>query len=119
MQINLNDPTQILSHVLLHDTELSMAVAATPGFVEGKQIVPAVTFNGVAVDAEIFEAALKQLYNQLLTQLAARYADVEQEVQRRLEQRMKDEASQILEKMHQLESALADAAQLIKPYWEK
>ena len=119
MQIKLDDPTQILSHVLLHDMDLAMAVAATPGFQEGKQIVPAVTFNGVAVDAEIFEAALKELYNQLSRQFESKYADVEAEVERRLKQRLQEEADEIINRMHRLTDALEHAGDLIKPYWEK
>lgn len=119
MNIDIHDPSQILSHVLLHDMDLAQAVAATPGFVEGKQIIPAVTFNDVAVDPEIFEAALKELYKQVGRHFEAKYADVEAEVERRLKQRLQEEADEIINRMHQLTNALEHAGELIKPYWEK
>ena len=119
MKFNISDPTVILSHILLHDTDLAKAVAATPGWKQEQLVSPAVTFNGVEVPAEVFEGALKELYNQCAQQLREQYADVEAEVQRRVEQRLKDEAEPVLNKLYDLQRVLEDVGDVIKPYWEK
>jgi hypothetical protein len=119
MKFRIDDPQVILSHILLHDTDLVMAVAATPGWKEEQLVSPAVTFNGVPVPAEVFEGALKELYNQLARNLAEQYDDVEKEVQRRVEQRLKEEAEPVLNKLYDLQRVLEDVSDVIKPYWEK
>lgn len=119
MKFGINDPQVILSHILLHDNDLAAAVAATPGWKEEELISPAVAFNGVAVPAEVFEAALKLLFEQIQRQLAEQYANVEAEVQRRVEQRLKAEAEPVLNKLNELQQALENASDLIKPYWQK
>jgi hypothetical protein len=119
MHVNINDPTQILSHILLQDEDLAAAVAATPGWRQEQLISPAVEFNGVAVPAQVFEDALKQLVNQLGQQISAQYAHVEAEVQRRVEQRLKDEVEPVLNKLYDLQRMLENVGDVIKPYWEK
>ncbi len=119
MKFNVDDPTVILSHIMLHDVDLAKAVAATPGWQQENLVSPAVTFNDMPVPAEVFEAALKELYNQCARQLSEQYADIEAEVQRRVEQRLKDEAEPVLNKLYELQRVLENVGDVIKPYWEK
>ena len=119
MKFGIDDPQVILSHILLHDTDLATAVAATPGWKQEQLVSPAVTFNDVPVPAEVFEGALKALYLQIVRQFSEKYADVEAEVQRRVEQRLTEEAAPVLSKLYELERVLEDVGDVIKPYWKK
>lgn len=119
MKFTVDDPRVLMSHILLHNEDLAMAVAHSDGWKAEQLIEPKIFFNGVEVSGEVFEGALLELYKQVETMIERKYADVASEVQRQLEHRMKIEAADILEKMDQLRDVLEDAGSIIKPYWDR
>ena len=119
MKIDIRDPSQIMSRIVLHNTSVAEAVAETADWKDSKTITAEIKFNGVVVPTEVAESVFKEMYAQVSKNYAWKYADIEKEVQRRVEQRMKDEATPILEKMYKLQSALEEAENTIKPYWDK
>lgn len=59
MKIDINKQEQLLSHVLLQNTEVATAVAETPEWTEDGVIKATVQFNGVEVPAETLEEVLQ------------------------------------------------------------
>lgn len=119
MKFGVSDPRVLMSHILLHNEDLAMAVAASPGWVKEELVEPKITFNGIEVPSAVFEGALHELFKQVEQMIERKYADVASEVQRQLEHRMKTEAAEILDRMDQLRDVLEDAGSIIKPYWER
>lgn len=119
MKVNLQDPSQLMSHLLLANSNVVEAVIATPQWKSGEGITITAQFNGIEVSAESAEVALQHLFKQQDEYYKQKYAHVEKEVQKRLEQRIKDEAEKIVDKMRDLIQVLESAGDLIKPYWDR
>jgi hypothetical protein len=118
MKIDLNDPNQLLSHLLLEDAEVAKAVSKTLTS-SYDNVTPTVQFNGVDMQPETLERVLKHFMKCVENDLMNKYSNVELEVQRRLEERVQKEAKRITLAMEDFIHSIEDARSIIKPYWEK
>lgn len=118
MKISLEDPSQLMSHLLLEDEEVAAATAKTRTK-DDSSITATVQFNGVEMKPETLERVLKHFCWCVENDLMKKYADVEAEVHRRLLERVQKEADELTAVMHDFTQRIEDANALIKPYWEK
>lgn len=121
MQININDPKQMLSHVLLGDDEVVNAVTCTEEWTKDKKLTVEVSINGVKVDAESFENTLKNLFEQVENHYSEVYnADnIDNLVEKKAEELIKNHADSALDKLGRLMEVIEDPENIIKPYWER
>lgn len=121
MKININDPSQMLSHVLLGDLDVCKAVRDTKEYKADKTITPTVFMNGIEVPAESLEKALKSLFNQVESHYKEHYqADAfDAKVEEKAVQLLKEHADNAIEKMHNLMMTLEDSESLLTPHWER
>jgi hypothetical protein len=120
MEFNLNSRERIVNHWMLQcDSELVETIGETPEYKENRKFVAKVTINGVELPFESLDNYFLEIYRRMEEEIRDSYKDKEAEVQRRLDQRMKDEAQPILDKLRALDGVLDDVGNLIKPYWDR
>jgi hypothetical protein len=121
MRFGINSTEKMVNHWLMHsNTDTVKKVADTIDRHNGNYIFTAkVTVNDVELSFAEFVKFMMDTYISICKEIEEKYSDVEAEVQRRLEKRMKDEAEPIIEKMGNMMRAMEDAGSFIKPYWEK
>lgn len=107
MKIKLDDPSQMLSHVLLADRDLALQVSKTIKKDDnGPTVIATVSFNGVECPAEILEKAMLELFSQIDRQYEEKYADIERAVKRRARSIVSKKANLLIDKMQELSWAL-------------
>lgn len=120
MVFTINCADKIVHHWFLENhQDVLDKIIATPEWKDENKFVAVVTVNGVEMPFESLERYLQTMYNATIADAKAQFADLEDEVQRRLEQRLKDEAQSIIDKMRELSYALDNVEDAIKPHWEK
>ena len=108
MKIDTGNPKQMLSHVLLQDTNLCKKVAKEYKGAKPVEVVATVFMNGVEVSAESFEDTLKELFSQVDTHYKNTYADMEKAVQKRAKQMVKDRLRGLTDQMYDLENGIEE-----------
>jgi len=73
MNIDLDNANQILSHCLLHDTNVAVVVAETPEWKDDGKITAKVSFNGIELPGEVMEKVLQDLIAQVREHYKERY----------------------------------------------
>lgn len=121
MDINIKDPSQVLSHVLLQDRSVASKVRGTEQFQKDKTITATVQMNGVEVPASVLEDVLKRLFGQVEARYRERYsADAfDKRVEEKAKELLQQHADNALDKLHQLADVLSDSENLLTPYWER
>lgn len=120
MKFDIHAYDQIIYHWMLQGKDtLIDKISHTPEWVEEKKFVAKVTVNGVELAAEALEEWLKEVYKRTVDKAREEFADLDAEVQRRLEKRLVTEAQPIIDKLNNLTQALDDIGSAVKPYWEK
>lgn len=119
MKFSLESREKIVHHWMLQDAETALKIGETDDWKINKTLTAKVTVNGVELDFDILENYFMDIYQSMDGRIRESYNDQEQEVQRRLEERMEKEAKPILDKMYELQQVLEDSGNIIKPYWEK
>jgi len=120
MNINIDDPKQILSHVLL-SSGICTLVADTPEWKDDKVLDVEVLVNGISIPAEDFENTLKSLIDQVETSVRNKYdADnIDKEIEDRANEILKTHANNALESLHELQQKLENVEDLLVPHWER
>jgi hypothetical protein len=87
MQIDVENPNQLLSHFLLNDRSLVEAVLETKEWKEEGKLTPTVLINGVEISSESFEKTLQSLLNQVEEHVREKYGadDIDAKVQEQVE----------------------------------
>lgn len=121
MEINIENPKQLLSHFLLADIGVAEKVRKTEPFQDQRTITATVQMNGVEVPAEVFEKVLNNLLDQVKVHYREQYdADAfDRRVEDRAKQILKEHADNALDKIHNLSMVLEDSENLLTPYWER
>lgn len=120
MKIDINDPQQILSHVLL-DSSCVDDIACSVAWTEHGEVNCKVLMNDIEVPAEDVENSLQRLFNQVEKHYREKYnADsIDDMVEQKARELLKNQADNVLEILGTLQSTLEDSESLIKPHWER
>jgi len=118
MKFHFDDATKVISHWMLQDEEVALAIAATDDFKKDATTIAEVRVNGVLLNFESLEAFLDYQVQCAIEDAEKRFANLDAEVERRLNKRLEQEAQKVLDKMDNLREALEDASSIIKPYWD-
>ncbi|MBE0467974.1 MAG: hypothetical protein IBX55_00400 [Methyloprofundus sp.] len=121
MLIDIENPDQILSHFLLEDKQACEAVLETEEWQSSRKIIPTVFFNGVEVEAEFLEDALKNLLDQVKDSYAKKYdvKNIDNMVEERAESLLREHAGDALNVIRDLQSKLENTDDMLTPYWER
>lgn len=117
MKIDIENPAQLLSHVLLQNSEVATKVAETDEWKNNETITCTVQFNGVECEASVLESVLKHFI-----ECVEEEVDVEgfnDKVQEAAKQILQERAEGIMEKLEQIQRVVDYPEDYIKPYWEK
>lgn len=105
MQIDVENPNQLLSHFLLNDRGLVEAVLETKEWKEEGKLTPTVLINGVEISSESFEKTLQGLLDQVEERVREKYGadDIDAKVRERVEsevnRRVRDFRQEMAEKL--------------------
>ena len=79
------------------------------------------TFNGVEVDASILENKLHSWLENIEEDMKRKYCPegIESYIESEIERRIQEHADNAIEKLNDLHNILSNAAELIKPYYER
>lgn len=121
MEINIENPSQLLSHLLLEDIVVADKVRDTEAFQKDRKVTATVQMNGVEVPAEVMESVLQKLFEQVQCHYRNQYdADAfDRRVEEKAKQILQEHADNALEKLHNLTMVLEDPEHLIVPHWER
>lgn len=121
MNVNITDPSQILSHVVLKNTNVVEEVAETPEWKKLGEIQGTLTFNGVEVSAQVLEDALKHVFSRIETYYAEEYdADAfDARVEEKAKELLKEHAGNPLQQLHELVGRLEGIDDVLVPHWER
>jgi len=117
MKIDIDNPAQLLSHVLLQDGDVTKAVAETDQFKDRGEITCTVQFNGVEVPAEKLEEVLAHFVKEV-----EKLVDLDSfndKVEERAKQILSEHADNALEKIQWLTDMVDSPDMYIKPEWER
>lgn len=81
MKINVDNPAQLLSHVMLQNRSVVDAVVATEEWKENGTVTATVSFNGVEVPAEALEEVLQHFVD--IIKKSCEYEEVESRIRDR------------------------------------
>lgn len=124
MKINLNKPSQAVSHLLLEDLDIVGKVKNTKQWKTDRDIRISVQFNGVEMNPETLEKVLYQWQDSNCKTIAEKYDPenfdkrVEDEVKQRMDKLLKDKVSDSIDLLNELHNKLEDTNNLIKWDWE-
>lgn len=105
MQIDVENPNQLLSHFLLNDRGLVEAVLETKEWKEEGKLTPTVLINGVEISSESFEKTLRGLLSQVEERVRKKYgaddidARVREQVESEVNRRVSDFRQEMAEKL--------------------
>lgn len=119
LKFSLDDRSKMINHWMLQDRASVELIAETPEWKENQTLEAKVTVNGVELNFDAVENYFIEIYKGLEQDAKEQYSDVEQEVQRRVEQRLQSEAAPVIDKLNDIIEVLNSAGDIIKPYWEK
>src|SRR5215217_5356737 len=120
MKFNLlGDFNKFISHIVLHDIELATKISKTEAWKEKQETIATITVNGVEVPFSVVESYFSDLAERLEKRAMEQFSDLDKEVHRRLENRLKEEVQPIIDKLYDLNTVLNDPGDLLKPYWER
>jgi spore coat polysaccharide biosynthesis protein SpsF (cytidylyltransferase family) len=119
MKIDINNPSQLLSHLLLEDVDLVMVVSETSKWKEDGIIEATCQFNGVDVTADVLEKVLQNFVKQIEDHCREKYDanNIDKLVEERANEIIKNHADRVLEKLTAIEYVLSDPHNIITPHW--
>lgn len=121
MQIDINNPNQILSHFLLKNCSICEEVSNSPEWKDGKLLTASVFVNGIEIPAQDFEDTLQELFEQVENNIKAKYdvPAIDEMVEGRARSLLREHASNALEKLQEFSDTLEQVELSIKPHWER
>ncbi|AHX01086.1 hypothetical protein M316_0021 [Nitrincola phage 1M3-16] len=121
MKIDIDNPSQLLSHIMLSDREISEKVAETSNWKENGAIDAKASFNGVEVDGSVLEKVLQEFVKQIEDYFVEKYDadEFDRRVEEKAEAIIKEHADNAAEKLSQLSRVLEEHERLLKPYWQR
>ena len=121
MKVDIDNPKQMLSHLLLDNVDVVTAVAETINWNKSGEINCTVQFNDVELPASILEDVLHKLFKQVEDHYSEKYqADAfDQRVEEKAKEIVKEHADNVVEKLYNLAQVLEESGDLIKPHWER
>lgn len=101
MQIDIENPNQLLSHFLLNDRSLVEAVLETKEWKEEGKLTPTVLINGVEISSESFEKTLQGLLNQVEERVREKYGadDIDAKIREQVETEVNLQVSDFKQEM--------------------
>lgn len=108
MQIDVENPNQLLGYFLLNDRSLVEAVLETKEWKDEGKLTPTVLINGVEISSESFEKTLQGLFNQVEEYVREKYGadDIDAKVRERVESevnlRVSEFKQEVSEKLDEL-----------------
>lgn len=118
MNFGIDSVEKIVSHWMLQNTETAKAIGQTEDWRSGQKLTARVTVNGIELPFADLDAFVADYLDRQDKKRAEAYADLDQEVGRRVEAVLEGRAKPIIEAMSQLQNTLADAGSILKPWWE-
>ena len=119
LKFGLDNSELAINHWFLNNRDAVMAVAETPEWKEKRELIARVTVNGVEFSFKSLDDFILSWGEQIERSFNEKYADLNKEVQRRLEERIKEEGQPILDKLYEIQRALEDPSELLVPYWDR
>lgn len=116
MIIDIDNPAQLLSHLLLQNKDVVTKVTQTEKFLSEGRVEATVFFNGVELPAETLEEILKHF-----VKCVERSVDLDgfnDKVQAKAEEILKTHTDNILEKLEVLDRVSSSPEDFIKEGWE-
>jgi len=117
MKIDIENPTQFLSHLLLQNSDVAKDVARSGNWQNGGEITCTVQFNGVQVPAETLEELLARFMRHVEKQVDL--DSFNEKVEERAKQILSEHADNALEKIQWLTDMVDSPDMYIKPEWER
>lgn len=120
-QVSINNPSQIMSHVLLGSFEICDKVASTKEWKDGQKMNLFVSVNGIEIGGDVFEQELKKLIDRVEESFKVKYdaARLDELVEERAKELLKEYADNALEAIYNLTNKLQEAEDLLVPYWQR
>lgn len=121
MKVDISNPQQIMSHILLCNTALVDKVVSTKEWTELDKLTGELTVNGVTVSAQVLEDALQTIFYQIEEHFKEKY-DVDkfdEHVEQKAKQLLKEHANDALNVLSDLSDKLHEAEDLLVPHWER
>jgi hypothetical protein len=116
MEIDIENPAQLLSHVLLQNKQVVDKVVKTKQYRIDGEIEATVYFNGVKCPAETLEEVLKHFVECVKKEVDL--GGFNDKVQRKAEQILKTHTDNVLEKLSVLEDISCRPEDFIKEGWD-
>jgi len=116
------DTEKIITHLMLkqkHELIDKLAQTNKEGNVRTDRFEAKVTINDIEIDFNIFELWMMDVYDKTIQEAKNEFKDLDAEVGRRLEKRLKEEAKPLIDKMDDLRYKLEDIESVLIPYWER
>lgn len=120
-QVNIEDPSQIMSHILLGSFEICDMVASTKEWKDDKKMNLFVSVNGVEIGGDVFEQELKKLIDRVEESFKVKYdaTRLDELIEERAKELLKEHADNALEAIYNLTHRLQEAEDLLVPYWQR
>lgn len=100
--VDIDQRGSIFSHWILNSkTEIVKAVAETPEWKDSRKMYLGVFVNGVELDAEDLESFLLEHTENVQKKIEEKYSDLDAEVERRVEEKMKGKRSELVDKFQE------------------
>lgn len=111
MQLDISNPRQLLSHVLLGNTEVVEKVVKTSEWKNDDLLTATVFVNGVEIPAETFEYVLNSLIGQVENRVREKYGadDLDRVVDKLANERLKVKLEDMMDR---IDNAIDD-------FWEE
>lgn len=121
MKVTINDPEQLLSHVLYCNTDLATTIADTEQWKKEGLIEATLCFNGKEVSAQVLEDALSRFVEIIEDDVKNKYDtdNIEKHIEDRARQLLREHADDALTHLGSLMHKLEDCDELLKPHWER
>ena len=121
MKVDIENPNQLLSHILLRESEIVSLIADTDKWKNEGVIEARVSFNGIDTDGQLLEDVLQKLFKQVENHYSEQYdADqFDQRVEEKAKALLKEHADNALEKIRELSDQLENIEYTITPHWER
>lgn len=121
MLVDIHNPQQALSHVVLANTELAKALSETELWKQEAKLEAKLTVNGLEIPVQLLEDVMQDLYKRATAEIEDKYGkpDIDAMVEEKAEQLLKEHADNALEKINNLVELLEAPIDLLKPYWER
>lgn len=121
MEVSIRDAQQVMSHIVLGDSDLATSVASTSMWDDEGKLVATLAMNGVQVSAQILEDVLQKLIAQVEDNIKDEYKvpDIDAMVEEKAKELIKEQADNALCKLYKLADSLEQHENLLTPHWER